>query len=58
MQFETLRFSVRFLKFFRKNEGGEGGVGDRVQAWAGGRGRDMAPHLLITLKTKHANIWS
>jgi hypothetical protein len=54
VQFETPRASLLFLRFFKKNKGGGRGRRDRVQAW----GRGMAPHLLITLKTKHANIWS
>lgn len=53
VQFETPRFSLLFFKFFQKNKGGRG-RGEGTQAWGG----DMAPHLLITLKTKHANIWS
>lgn len=40
MQFETPRFSLLFLKFFKKNKGGEGSRRDRVQAWGG----VMAPH--------------
>lgn len=44
VQFETPRFSLLFLKFFKKNKGGDGGWRDRVQAW-GGYGATFINHI-------------